>query len=236
MDKNVNLDVVDELAGVKINHDVDHKAIKDAIIISQHTQRNWDLSKEIPAADMDLLIHAATQCPSKQNIAYYKTHFITDRKLIEQIHAVTTFKSRHQKYKIMTNTQVLANLLIVFEKNDFIPSLWEDIPRSNETDAIIQGTQTEADMECLRRDAEMAVGIAAGYLNLTASLMDLRTGCCACFDPEAVQKILGMEREPLLLMGIGYRNANKNRRIHHFNKEVVFSSKIKQPISVKIYR
>ena len=216
--------------------ELDHDAIKDAIIISQHTQRNWDLSREISQQDMDLLIHAATQCPSKQNIAYYKTHFITNRDLIERIHAVTAFKSRSQKHPIMTNTQVLANLLIVFEKVDFIPSLDGDIPRSNETDAILAGTQTEADMECLRRDAEMAVGIAAGYLNLTASMLGLRTGCCACFGPDQVKEILGLDNEPLLLMGIGYKNENLNRRIHHIMNDFVFATKTKQTIEVKTYK
>lgn len=227
---------VEQLIDTAQEHVVDHKEFKDAIIISQHTQRNWDLSREISAEDMDLLIHAATQCPSKQNIAYYRTHFITNRALIEKIHAVTTFKSRHKKYEIMTNTQVLANLLIVFEKVDIIPSLYGDIPRSNETDAIIAGTETIADMECLRRDAEMAVGVAAGYLNLTASLMGLRTGCCACFGVDEVKEILGLENEPLLLMGIGYKNPTKNRRTHHFIPEVSFSTKTKQPIEVKMYK
>jgi nitroreductase len=216
--------------------ELDHSAIKDAIIISQHTQRNWDLTREISSEDMDLLVHAATQCPSKQNIAYYKAHFITNRDLIEKIHAVTEFKSRSKKHPIMTNTQVLANLLIVFEKVDFIPTLATDIPRSNETDAILAGTQTEADMECLRRDAEMAVGIAAGYLNLTASMLGLRTGCCACFDPLSVRNILGLEQDPILLMGIGYKNDKLNRRIHHMMNDFVFATKVKQPIAVQMHK
>jgi nitroreductase len=228
--------ILEHMIDTAQEHVINHKEFKDAIIISQHTQRNWDLSREIPQEDMDLLIHAATQCPSKQNIAYYKTHFITNRDIIEQIHAVTTFKSRLKDYERMTNSQVLANLLIVFEKNDFIPSLKNDIPRSNETDSIIAGTATKVDMECLRRDAEMAVGVAAGYLNLTAALMGLRTGCCACFDPIATKEILELENEPLLLMGIGYKSPGKNRRIHHNISDVIFSSKVKQPIEVKLYK
>jgi nitroreductase len=215
---------------------VDHTKIKDAIVISQHTQRNWDLTRAISDDDMDLLMHAATQCPSKQNIAYYKAHFITNRELIEKIHAATKFKSRSKKHPIMTNTQVLANLLIVFEKVDFIPSLANDIPRSNETDAILAGTHTEIDLECLRRDAEMAVGIAAGYLNLTASIIGLRTGCCACFDPLGIKNILNLENDPLLLMGIGYKNEKINRRIHHTMKDFVFATKIKQPIEIQVHK
>ena len=216
---------------------IDHDAIKKAIIISQHTQRNWNLSKNISEKNMDLLIHSATQCPSKQNIAYYKTHFITNRDIIEQIHAVTTFKSQLKgEYERMTNPQVLANLLIVFEKHDFIPSLKDDIFRSNETEAIINGSQTSDNMRALQRDAEMAVGIAAGYLNLTASIIGLRTGCCACFDTNEVKNILSLENEPLLLMGIGYKGKEMNRRVHHKIPDVVFSSKTKQPIQVQFYK
>lgn len=227
---------LEQLIDTSQEHVINHKEFKDAICISQHTQRNWDLSREIPQEDMDLLIHAVTQCPSKQNIAYYKAHFITNRELIENIHLVTTFKSRFEKYKIMTNPQVLSNLLIVFEKVNFIPSLYDDMPRSNETDAIIAGTATNQDMEFLRRDADMAVGVAAGYLNLTASLMGLRTGCCVCFDKTATKEILRLENEPLLLMGIGYKNSGKNRRIHHYMSDVIFWSKVKQPIEVKLYK
>ena len=53
--------------------------IKKAVIRSQHVQRNWDLSQEMSQDDIDLLVHAATNCPSKQNIAFYKLHVLTDR-------------------------------------------------------------------------------------------------------------------------------------------------------------
>lgn len=217
---------------------MDHTTIKKAIIKSQHCQRNWDLSKEISQDDMDLLLHAATECPSKQNIAFYKVHMITNRDIIEKIHSMTTFISRHPnpEYRIGTNPQVLANLLIVLEKNDYEPALWNDIPRNNETDAIINGTVTPEQQSYLDRDAEMAVGVAAGYLNLTASILGLRTGCCACFDPVGIKELLGLKNDPLLLMGIGYKDDSKNRRVHHQNSEIVFSTKAKQPIPVNYIR
>ena len=49
----------------------DHKDLKKSIIKSQHVQRNWDLSREMPEDDIDLLVHAATNCPSKQNFKFY---------------------------------------------------------------------------------------------------------------------------------------------------------------------
>ena len=60
--------------------------IKKAVIKSQHCQRNWDLSKSMPKEDLDVLVFAATNCPSKQNVSFYKVHVITNRDVIEKIH------------------------------------------------------------------------------------------------------------------------------------------------------
>ena len=64
--------------------------IKKAVLRSQHCQRNFDLESSIPDADIETLIHAATNCPSKQNIAFYKLHVLTDRDTIEQVHDLAT--------------------------------------------------------------------------------------------------------------------------------------------------
>jgi len=99
-----------------------HTEIEKAVIKSQHTQRNWDLSKSLPKKDVKTLLHAATNCPSKQNIAFYKLHFIQDRDIIEEIHENTygfgTYKGRQgatydpkEVRKTETNPQTLANLL-----------------------------------------------------------------------------------------------------------------------------
>lgn len=211
---------------------MDHATIKKAIIKSQHCQRNWDLTQSIPQEDLDLLVHAVTQCPSKQNIAFYKAHFIQDRALIEQIHEFTRHNSRHPKYETETNSQILANLVVVFERNDFVPSLSNDIYRSEETELIIKGQKTAAEIAVLQRDSEMAVGIAAGYLNLTAGILGYSTGCCACFQESEVKKLLNLEQDPILLMGVGFKNPDVNRRVHHQLSDFVFSTKIKQPIPI----
>jgi nitroreductase len=211
---------------------MDHSTIKKAIIKSQHCQRNWDLTQSIPQEDLDLLVHAVTQCPSKQNIAFYKAHFIQDRDLIEQIHEFTRHNSRHPDYETETNSQILANLVVVFERNNFVPSLSGDIYRSEETELIIKGQKTAAEISVLQRDAEMAVGIAAGYLNLTAGMLGYSTGCCACFQEPEVKKLLNLEQDPILLMGVGFKNPDVNRRIHHQLPDFVFSTKIKQPIPI----
>lgn len=209
---------------------MDHFIIEKAIIKSQHCQRNWDLTRSIPQADLDLLVHAVTQCPSKQNIAFYKAHFIQDRALIEQIHEFTRHNSRHPKYKTETNSQILANLVVVFERNDFVQSLSSDIYRNEETELIIKGQKTAVEIPALQRDSEMAIGIASGYLNLTAGILGYSTGCCACFQESEIKKLLNLEQPPILLMGVGFENPNINRRVHHQLPDFVFSTKIKQPI------
>lgn len=213
---------------------MEHVQIKKAIIKSQHCQRNWDLEKQISNEDLDLIIHAATQCPSKQNIAFYKVHFIQDRNLIEELHEHTRHNSRHPLYATETNPQIMANLVIVFEENNYIPSLKGDIYRNEETEAINSNTASGIQFDVLKRDKHMAVGIAAGYVNLTASILGYSTGCCACFDDFNIRKTLGVAGEILLLMGVGFKDPTRNRRSHHLLPNFIFSTKAKQSIDYTI--
>ena len=64
-------------------------------------------------------------------------------------------------------------------------------------------------------DAHVAIGIAAGYVNLTASLLGLETGCCSCImGYEELKKMMHLDADPVLLMGVGYKNKGTNRRAH----------------------
>ena len=75
------------------------------------------LNKAIELAkkeDLDLIVHAATQCPSKQNVAFYKVHFITNREVIEAVHDKTAGFTNYETGGSETNSQTLANLLIAF--------------------------------------------------------------------------------------------------------------------------
>ena len=116
---------------------MDNSVITKAIIKSQHCQRNWDLEKEIPDEDLQLLTTAGTQCPSKQNIAFYKLHFISNRDVIEKVHSHTSgFVVRYNPtVEYTTNPQTLANLLVVFEEY-FDISTFKDGNRNAQTRAI----------------------------------------------------------------------------------------------------
>jgi nitroreductase len=211
-----------------------HDFITKSIIKSQHCQRNWDLSREIPEDDLKVLITAATECPSKQNVAYYKAHFITNRELIEQIHDNTDGFIINAKQDTTTNTQTLANLLVVLENYSNFDELTKY--RNAEISAIKRNSENLAARATINRDRDMAVGVAAGYLNLTASLLGYATGCCACFDSTKIKEILSLESDPVLLMGIGYKNPLLPRRVHHLDHTYTFPTKSKQTIPYSIIK
>ena len=216
-----------------------HKDFEKAVIRSQHTQRNWDLSKSIPKDDVNVMLHAITNCPSKQNIAFYKVHFIQDRDIIEEIHEHTegfsTKKKRDDPVGYETNPQTLANLLVIFEDYNFLDDLADDIHRNQATKEYLKTGKLSPKREAeLQRDKQVAVGIAAGYLNLTAALMGYRTGCCQCFDAKAIKGIADLDEKPLLLMGVGFPQKGVDRKKHHI-RDFVFNSKKKQPIKYKFW-
>jgi len=199
-----------------------HKNIRNSVIKSQHCQRNWDLSKEIPEQDMDLMLHAVTQCPSKQNCAFYKVTVVQDRDIIEQIHENTYGFRLLDTNEIITNSQVLANSLFIFQE---IP-VTERVAHKNKLDE-------QSMQKIISRDANIALGIASGYLNLTATMLGYSTGCCQCFDSAPIQEILNDDARVLLMMGVGYKNPDMNRRIHHADNTKQFYSIKKEPIEVK---
>lgn len=202
---------------------MDHVEIKDAIIKSQHCQRNWDLDQTIPEEDLNLIVLAATQCPSKQNLAFYRCHFIQNRKIIEKINKSTYSTGT----KLHTNSQTLANLVVVFEG-------YQDITLHNLEDRNEQTKKitNPSEILTLRDDQHQAIGIAAGYINMVASLLGYSTGCCKCMDSEKVRTILSIEGSPKLIMGIGHKDKSRNRRIHH-SENFIFPTYKKQEIPVE---
>ena len=114
--------------------------LKEIIHKSQICQRNWDLSEEIPQEHVDLIVEAATQSPTRQNIPFYNVDVVTDRSLINSIHNNSAFfkikpgmelseyshavvrgsdvEKDEEGVITKTNPQVLAPLLLVFSANE----------------------------------------------------------------------------------------------------------------------
>lgn len=209
--------------------------ITESIINSQHCQRSWDLTKTIPQEDLETLVTSVSQCPSKQNIAYYKCHFITNRSVIESIHNNTDgFTVKYSPKVTQTNSQTLANLLVAFEDIPITPRLLNGEIR-NDQSLWLQQDETNIP-EALKRDKEMAIGIASGYLNLTANLLGYSTGFCACFNPATVGNILGIENKVLLLLGVGFKNDSVDRRQHQVDQNFLYPTFMKQPIDVSFVK
>ena len=214
--------------------DYDKKTISKAILRSQHCQRNFDLNQTIPEEDIKLLKSAVSQCPSKQNIAFYRVHFIFDRETIEAIYETTTAEIvGTQPVRYRKNPQVLGNLLVVFEQSEIKNKDEYHEHRNSETANFHRGTATVDDMGILANDRNLAIGIAAGYLNLTASLLGYATGCCSCFDESRIQSILQLKNPLQLLMGIGFKDKDRNRTEHHLYPGRFISTFKKQSIEVK---
>lgn len=200
-----------------------------AIHKSQHVQRNWDLSKSIPEEDLEIIEQACLGAPSKQNVTFFKPYFITDRNVIERIHKNTTGFYIQDGVKggkapkgdrLTTNPQTLANLLIVFTKN------FDKEQAKGNTDQWHNG-------ELMEQDMHQAVGVAAGYVNMTAALLGYSTGCCSCCNKDEIQRILDIDEKPILLMGVGYPDSSKPRRQHHLKDELVFPTNRKGNLEVE---
>ncbi len=167
----------------------------DAITKTQHCQRNWDLTKSIPKDDLDQIIWAFTQCPSKQSHAFYRVHVVTNRDIMHKIYALTETRPGSGIF----NTQVLANILLVFQKVD----------TTDEHKERVKAVQTP---ECVKRDYYMSIGIASGMACLVANQLGYRTGYCACFDPKKVDEVMGLPESDfntVVTLGIGYPDPTK---------------------------
>lgn len=207
--------------------------IKKSIQKSQHCNRNWDLTQEMPQADIDLMIEAATQCPTKQNLNHYKTHVITDRAIIEQIEAATAipdFGSADNDFrgydgvqgydegKGPTNSQLSAHAVFAFVED----SPWQMGEEVRDPAEKEQGMSAVS----YKEDRDQAVGIAAGYLNLVSTMMGYSTGCCKCFHVSKVNELLGLPegKDTVLLMGIGIADPSRQRQEHHTDASFSFGS------------
>ena len=214
---------------------MEHQTIKDAVDITQRAQRNYDLSKSIPQADLDTLIYTALNSPSKQNETHFKLKVYTDPNLIHNIYDCTKrfalfykdtfykmFKDTDEgvkannKYEVK-NSQVLANVVFVYCDED---QQDEDNLRGSEQIIANRGNASEETRNFFNRLKNFSIGISSGQLSLVAALLGYKTGFCSAYDLSQLQAIT--KDEPKLMVGIGYENIDKDRRLHGilFNKDI----------------
>ena len=207
--------------------------IKQAVDLTNKAQRNYDLTKSIPQEDLDMLIYAAANSPSKQNETHYSLHVYTDETIIKQIYSHTkkftmirdkqdqdeSFKVEDDVYiqndaKSVTNSQIYANALFVYVKEEGkalggTHQAGQENPNSNA--AVIYNEQIAYSM-----------GISVGELILSAGLLGYTTGICSALDTRPIRDILGTKQNPKLLVGVGFPNIQLERTQHSevLNKDV----------------
>ena len=77
------------------------------------------------------------------------------------------------------------------------------------------------------------LGIAIGYVNLTSSQLGYGTGCCSCImDRGRLKNLLGLKKNPMIVMGIGFKQEGTNRRVHQKDSSYMFETRKKQPIEI----
>ena len=182
---------------------------------SSWCQRNWDLSKSISERDIQTLKYAVTHCPSKQNRVFYKALFIQDRNIIQAIHdSSDSFTIRWDPHEAVTNTQTLANLLVVFVRD-----------RDENT---LARTEKEYDKGVIdgktKTDEDRSVGIAGAYLAFAANMLGYRTGFYNILhNKKRVESILNTP-DVLLSVGVGFHNEDVNIRQSHVWPEFTYPS------------
>ena len=200
--------------------------LKKAVDTTQRAQRNYDLSKVIPQEDLETLIYAAVNSPSKQNETHYALYVYTDQKIIREIYNQTKYFGLHFKGETkgiyeekngkfwqnedrsVHNSQMLANALFVFAEDHGLPRGGNSMIAQQTTDITTESYQI------YQEQINFSIGIAAGETILSAALLGYRTGLCSAFPKDKVQEIIGSKYFPKLLIGIGYPNPGVDRRLH----------------------
>lgn len=206
--------------------------LKKAINSAQKAQRNYDLSKSIPKEDLETLIYAAVNSPSKQNETHYALYVFTDQETIKQIYnytkkfalgiqeALEPDKGEQWLYenRSVKNSQILANALFVYV-DDNGEARGATHLKGKHGDSFGQ--------QILNEQKNFSIGISVGELILTANLIGYKTGICSAMEEEPIKKILNTTKQPKLLVGVGYNNSDVDRRYHAetLNKDVPVSKR-----------
>ena len=202
-----------------------NRDIIKAVDSAQRAQRNYDLSKSIPQQDLDTLIYAATNSPSKQNETHYSLAVYTEQNTIREIYnhtkkfllikdqsdIETAFGEKDGKYwqndnQSVTNSQILSNVLFCY--------IIEHGQARGGTHAVGQKNPNGNAAAIYNEQQSYSIGISVGQLILTANLLGYKTGICSALDTKPIKKIIGTENSVKLLVGVGYPNADTDRRLH----------------------
>ena len=204
--------------------------IKIASKGSYHAQRNWDRSKTIPQEDIDVLLEAIKNSPTKQAETHYKVFWSDDIDLIYKVYRKTrqftvTPKGSldytdsdgvTKKEYTIRNSQIYSNLLFAFSYD------WDQEQSRTAVHAIVdEGKGSNIAFNEKERQRSISIGIAIGELILSANLLGYKTGLCSAFWPNEIEEYFDGEKIEVLV-GVGYPT-DKPRTEHEeiYNKDIV---------------
>jgi hypothetical protein len=141
---------------------------------------------------------------------------------------------------ITTNSQILANLVFVYESKTFnqMSESFRQDQEIQEHDLEWQFNQTgsglEKDLEGFKIDRDRHLGISSGQLVLVANMLGYRTGYCACFDSNEIGKLLNLEGNNFMLVGIGVPHPDKTRIEYMDDPDYNYMVKKREQVCVEI--
>jgi nitroreductase len=178
-----------------------NKKIKAAVDIAQRAQRNYDLNKNVPVDDLETLIYAAANSPSKQNEEHFSLYVYTDQDIIRQIYSHTKFFSLslgeegmfedrdgqfwQDQDRSVTNSQILANILFVYVDNNTEALSGTHMLGQQNLDGPIGKLYTE--------QKNVSVGVSVGQLIMSAAIMGYRTGVCSAIGEDPIKDLLNVD-------------------------------------------
>ena len=203
--------------------------IKELIDSAQRAQRNYDLTKQIPEKDLETLIYAAKNSPSKQNETHYSLYVFTEKDKIEKLYRCTKYFTLSKEEALdpdkgeqwlydnlsVTNSQTWSNVLFVY-------TLADTEPRGATHLSALNNINVESTLTTLMEHKLLSIGISIGEVLLTAASLGYKTGCCSAFKEEEIQDIIMSDHKPVVMLGIGFPNPDMERRFHPevYNRDV----------------
>lgn len=183
------------------------KHILDSVKTTTHCQRNWDYDQPVTNEDLNTIIDACTNMPTKQNAVTYELFIVKDKEKIKKIYEYSAPG---------------------FDTNDDIEECWDELPNFSKPKNIreyydkinrYQNGQVNAPVVLLwtytsysnfndyNVDSPIDIGISAGVAGLMANILGYRTGFCACIDGEKLKDLLSKNSSTItefgVAMGIG---------------------------------
>ena len=203
-----------------------NEQIKEAVDVSQRAQRNYDLSKTISDHDLETLVYAAVNSPSKQNETHFSLKVYTDPSIIRLVYSCTKkfavydrseqefkkiFKEENNQFwfdedRCVHNSQILANAIFIYLDDVGTARNGEHMLAKKNVGGVCDITYQE--------QKNFSLGISAGQLILSAALLGYKTGLCSAFSISKIQNIINTKERIKLIVGIGYENVGVDRLYH----------------------